>query len=96
MARFDHDRVIGHTLKDASPAGTVITEEPLVETAAEPGAGRDAAGPGPVRDGAGRPGDRGCATWPLAVRHFANRATATWPTRNASGAGRDAAGPAPA
>ncbi|HEX2507011.1 MAG TPA: SAF domain-containing protein, partial [Miltoncostaeaceae bacterium] len=29
MAPFDYDRVIGRTLKDASPAGTVITEEAL-------------------------------------------------------------------
>ena len=30
MAPFDYDRVIGRALKDASPAGTVLTEEALV------------------------------------------------------------------
>ena len=29
IAPFDYDRVVGRALKDASPAGTVITEEAL-------------------------------------------------------------------
>jgi sialic acid synthase SpsE len=30
IAPFEYDRVIGRSLKDTSPAGTVITEEALV------------------------------------------------------------------
>jgi hypothetical protein len=88
MAPFDHDRVIGHTLKHASPAGTVITEEPLIETAVEPGGGRDA----PARARARRRG----TPWRLRVCHLATSRCGQLANPQRVRAGRDAAGPDPA
>jgi hypothetical protein len=75
MAPFDHDRVIGHTLKHASPAGTVITEEPLIETAVEPGGGRDAAGPGPSATARDALATEGVPLGHVAVRPIGQPAT---------------------